>query len=367
MNVTVFRSALALLLGAILIGTAAVDTAAQDPFPKANTSFAHREGKIVILRGKANVIKSTGVLSKDGRYLFGLWATGRDDRQVIVYDLQLMKEVKRLGEPLVGTSEYHPTAAVSADEKAVATGVKPPGTIKVFDVATGKEKVKFTLPAEGPQADSKVSSIAFSPDGDTVYAATFGGVLSAWSIRTEKLLFQTRTQAGGNVPGCRVVAATHDGKHLVGVGHMGYVRILDAASGKEVNKLDVDNVPLGVSSATNLRSVLIAANDRDVVFCDTHRGIWHLDLATATVRNVAKTGANEYIAHLAISASGDRVMYNDSGEKFHAFHAIMLNGKPRPPKSDIAGSPDIIAVSLAGDRVLLRDGWTAMQWGLPKK
>jgi WD40 repeat protein len=276
-----------------------------------------------------------------------------------------MKEVKRIGEPLSIVGDFF-AAAVSLDESVVATAEKPCGTVQVYDVATAKSKAKFTIKSEGAPSESSVTSLTFSPDADTVYAVTTGGHLTAWSIKAGKFLFQLSTRAGNDGLSCQVVAASRDGKHLVGVGQLGYLRILDAATGKELKKLDVENVPLHVSSGTSLQSVMIAPNDRDGIACDTYRGIWHIDLVNQKVRQVAKTGANERIERMALSASGGQIMFNDAGEKYRALNLLPLNGKRKPAALGLTGAPTIVAVSHAGDRVLLQEGRTMVQWGLPK-
>jgi WD40 repeat protein len=363
---TLFHPGIGALLAVLVTCALGYETVAQDGLPKANASFAYREGKITTLRGDPSAIKSSGILSKDGRYLFGLWSSYDSHERVIIYDLQLMKEVKRIGEPLSIVGDFF-AAAVSLDESVVAAAEKPSGTVQVYDVATARSKGKFTINSRGAPSESRVTSLTFSPDADTVYAVTAGGQVTAWSIKAEKFLFQINTREDKDGHSCQVVAASRDGKHLLGVGQSGYLRILDPATGKELKNLDVENVPLHVSSGTSLRSVMIAPNDRDGIVCDTYRGIWHIDLLNQKVRQVAKTGANERIERIALSASGSQIMFNDAGEKYRALNLMPLNGKRKPGDLGLTGAPNIVAVSHAGDRVLLQVGRTMVQWGLPKK
>jgi WD40 repeat protein len=126
-------------------------------------------------------------------------------------------------------------------------------TVHIFDVETGKERMKFGLD------EKQVSVLALSPDGkrlavshwgkDTETRLPDGTVLrtpakgyqfKVWDLKTQKVLWE------GISPGSRGIAIgfSPDGSRLAELGrqkddHKNELRLCDATTGKDIGKIDL--------------------------------------------------------------------------------------------------------------------------------
>jgi WD40 repeat protein len=350
-------------LAAVLLCSAA---GAQQPLPKAGEAIAYRPGRVIALRTNPTTLPRVGgVLSRDGRYYFG--RAGKDTAPgLIVYDLQLDKAVRQFAG--IGGGR---TFALSRDETVVADVVgtgKSANTITLYNVATAKPLLTITIPAgrfDGRTA--RTAGLAFSPDRATLYAATSDGQVGAWGVATGAVLWRVETQTDADAAHARFVVPTHDGKLLVAAGNSGYLRVLNAATGAEVRKLDVPVIVQGGVPGPSLWRPQVSADGRRAVACDTNDGIWSADLVTGDVRHVHKLGANVRVGHVVLSPSGRLVLFNETGEKHRGLLVAPLDGKPAPALPSLSGVPEIVAASASGDRVLLWDSRGLTQYCLPKE
>lgn len=350
------RSLTAATLASVLWVWAA---AAQAPLPKAGDSFAHQSGRVISLRTTRGTLEHDGLLSKDGRHVFGVLSKDKP-AHLVVYDLQTNKEVRRFGE--VRRMEHGYRFAVTRDETIVAAALEKGDTIALYDVETANQLRAVTIPPGQVAGAQSFSGLAFSPDGRTLYAATDRGQVVAWVVATGAVRWRADPPAG---PHPTSVAPAGDGK-LVAAGVGGYLRVLDAADGSEGMKLDVPNVPLAGSVTTRLRSLQVTPDGRAAVCCDTKRGIWAVDLDTGDVRQVKKLGANQYVEQMVLPPTGRFLLFTYRGETARRFQLEPLDGKPVPAPG-FAGIPDIIAASQSGDRILVRIPAGLAQYCLPKR
>jgi WD40 repeat protein len=122
------------------------------------------------------------------------------------------------------------------DEKTLASGGGD-GTVSLWDVATGKELHHLI------DHDEMITSLFFSPDGKTVIAGSQDHTLRFWDVATGKELRQLSTakakgaQAGFGQRTVPAIAFAPDGKVLAVGGTQGAIRLLDAATGKELRQI----------------------------------------------------------------------------------------------------------------------------------
>ena len=140
--------------------------------------------------------------------------------------------------------------ALSPDGATLATGSRQ-GGVPLWDVKTGR--LIRTLPAASERA---CTDVAFSPNGKSLaavesdsYSSNFKdrNCISIWDIATGKKLSQFK---GGSQLGN--IAYSRDGKTLILAS--GAIRLLDAATGKEVGPTAGSRVYLGPGWSSNMLS-----------------------------------------------------------------------------------------------------------------
>ena len=160
-------------------------------------------------------------LSTTGRLL----ATAGSDGIIRLSDTATGREVRQLR----GQPDPIQTLAFSPDDKALASGGEYDRTIVLWDVATGRE-VRRLEGHPGPW-----HSLAFPPDGKTLVSWDTGGqglfgarqYLRVWDLATGKERQHFRAPHGGafDISGDGTLAATADKDRTI--------RVWDVASGKE--------------------------------------------------------------------------------------------------------------------------------------
>jgi WD domain, G-beta repeat/WD40-like Beta Propeller Repeat len=124
--------------------------------------------------------------------------------------------------------------AVSPDGKTIATGGWQDHTIRLWDAATGQERVKIPLPTPNGHNYGNVP-LAFSPDGTLLASGSAdraNTVLFVWDTATGKQVCQAEPFSGPNGS----LAFSPDGRTLA-VGDDAAVRLLDPRTGEERGRL----------------------------------------------------------------------------------------------------------------------------------
>jgi hypothetical protein len=158
-------------------------------------------------------------LAPHGDYL----ATGSDDDRAILWDLKTQKELHGLANP-GGTR----AVAFDSEGKKLVTGGRN-GSVKVWDVATGKESA---LEISGHRG--LVLSVAFAPDDKTIASASGDNIIKIWNASTGRL---THTLTGHEST-VYAIAYAPTGRHLVSGSWDRTVRLWDLDSGSQLARLD---------------------------------------------------------------------------------------------------------------------------------
>lgn len=173
---------------------------------------------------------------------------------------------------LEGHTGWVGALAFSCDEKTLASGEVVTGspTIRLWDLATGKQRAALKAPSAGikclafsPQGDLlavagrtdgivlwdlstqtvkavlkgahlRSIAIAFSPDGSLLASSGHEKTVEVWDVKTGRVKFVLR----GHKDLVTAVAFATDGKTLATGSHDLTVRIWDATTGKEIRALD---------------------------------------------------------------------------------------------------------------------------------
>ncbi|HUE72043.1 MAG TPA: protein kinase [Pirellulaceae bacterium] len=184
-------------------------------------------------------------------------------------------------------NENDRACALSPDGKTLAFGTVP-RTITLWEPDTGKVR---TLPHS-----SKVSSIAFSPDGATLVSRSSGrGGVKLWDLapKEEAVTFEESS-------GIDALTFSSDGKMLAGSGGNGTIRLWEASSGKQQGMLRGTVGPEG-SVAVSPDGILVAAARGNLGQSSGQVKLWD---ATTRQELATLTGHTGQVWRVAFSPDG---------------------------------------------------------------
>jgi WD40 repeat protein/tRNA A-37 threonylcarbamoyl transferase component Bud32 len=309
----------------------------------------------------------TGVaFSADGKRLAtasGTPAGGgrRVGGEVKVWDVDTGKELLRF----VDLSQWANSVAFSPDGKYLAAGtgdlavVAPstPGEVRVWDAVTGKEVLTLT------GHTFWVTAVAFSPDSKRLASCSADRTVRVWEVPTGREALTLRGHSGW----VRGVAFTEKGDRLASAGDDQVVRVWDAATGREILTLRGHTQPVrGVAFSPDGWRLGSASGD-------TRAGevrVWDLTADqsartfsghTAPVTSVAFSPDGKFLASASQGMSSARpgaakIREMATGLEWLTLKARMFGF------SAVAFSPDGATVATAGDEgVKLWDANTGNQ------
>jgi RNA polymerase sigma factor (sigma-70 family) len=229
-------------------------------------------------------------------------ASGAWDGTVRLWDVTSGKELL----PTRGHRNAVTVVAVSPDGKTLATGSED-NSIGLWDLATGQEirrlggqsgpppLLKRGQPAQSLGPLGRPDSLAFSPDGKTLYASCWDHTIYAWETATGKLRHAFHRQPGG----VRSAIAA-DGKRVASGDLEKTVILWDTANGKEVRRF--------VGKGEQVGCVALSP-DGKLLAAGYHRTGWVYLWNAVTGKEVRHwKGALTYLAVVAFSPDGKRLI-----------------------------------------------------------
>jgi WD40 repeat protein/uncharacterized protein YjbI with pentapeptide repeats len=236
------------------------------------------------------------VLSLDGRAAL---ASGSDDGTIRVWDLATGRTLRRLA----GHSDFVTSlAALSLDGRAALASGAGDGTIRVWDLATGKS-VRRLEGHSGP-----VSSLAgLSLDGRAALAAGSGdGTIHVWDAATGNTV---RRLEGHSLGVWRLAALNLDGRAaLASSSGDGAVRVWDLATGKTLRRLEGHSATVTSLAALSVdgRAALAAGSEDRTV------RVW--DVATGNTMRRLEGHSDGVSSLAALSLDGRAALASGSGD-----------------------------------------------------
>jgi WD40 repeat protein len=223
------------------------------PSPTPTVPAAAMVGEVRKFEGHADSV-SVVTFSPDGRRAL----SGSTDGTVRLWDVATGRELTKLQEPvgnIVGV-------AFSPDGRRAIAGCYD-RTLRLWDLDTGKELKKLQGHTE------PANRVVFSPDGRHAASASWDRTVRLWDLDagTELRRFE------GHAAVVFGLAFSPDGRHLISGSWDRTARLWDVATGKELKKFEGHTAEVGdVAYSTDGRRVLTGSNDGTLRLWDVESG-----------------------------------------------------------------------------------------------
>lgn len=165
-----------------------------------DSSFIPAKGTEITINGKK--VKFDGVLN-----IQGVVMTRKEGYHVMQWDVQTGKEVRKLA----GLEETIRSLATSPDGKLIAAASKD-GKVCLWDANTGEERLHIVAhPTHADRAFTASPCLAFSPDSKTLASASSDRTIRLWDVGTARERGQLRSSDSAFA----ALAFSRDGKRLI--------------------------------------------------------------------------------------------------------------------------------------------------------
>ena len=231
--------------------------------------------------------------SSDGKTLasgaIGSPGSFPDLYQVNLWDVATGKVRTAMGDTMEMSTFY--SVAFSPDGKTLAAAGDE--TVKLWDLATGKERATFQGHTEADEESTgavhRVKSVAFSPDGKTLAAASYDRTVKVWDVATAR-----RSTLQGHTHAVYSVAFSPDGKTLASASGDKTVKLWDLATNKERATLQ--------GHTESVMSVAFSPNGKILASAGYDKSVKLWDMATG--KELATLKGTEAVWSVAFSPDG---------------------------------------------------------------
>ncbi|MCX6612052.1 MAG: hypothetical protein NTW74_14510 [Acidobacteria bacterium] len=188
------------------------------------------------------------------------------------------------------------TLALSSDRRFVATSKPEERTVRIWDLASGKEK--HTL----PDGIGGSAGLTFSPDGETVVSANYDNDIRVWKTQSGELVKKVEDMTGAMFAS----AFSPDGKQLVMAGLDETVYVWDAKTFALTRKLKGHGETIAsMAISPDGRTLVTGGFDVITVKNPVKLSVW--DLASGKI--VKSISAPHRVARVAFSPDGKWVAF----------------------------------------------------------
>jgi WD40 repeat protein len=265
-----------------------------------------------VLGGHSNEVTSVD-FSPSSKIL----ASGSWDKTVRLWNVETRQP---FGEPLVGHSDYVTSVAFSFDGQIIASGGWD-NTVILWDVETRQ------LLGDSLGSDYYTSSVAFSPDGQTI--ASGGTALRLWDVKTKQPLGEPLVGYSGYVISLTdrsdyvtSVVFSPDGNTLASGNEGGDVILWNIATGQPLGK------PL-VGHSDSVKSVVFSFDGQTIASGSRDNTVRLWDVQTKQPLGEPLVGHSFYVNSVAFNPDG-QTLASGSGDNT----VILWDIKTRQPLSE---------------------------------
>jgi WD40 repeat protein len=252
--------------------------------------------KIQTLVHQGSIDPIAVAFSPDGKYFT---SGGKGTK---LWDLATRQEIMTFDDSIAVSIAFSPDGKYflcGAPRPILSLAPRPKGSMKLFDVATGRKIRDFELP---PFED--LSSVAYSPDGKHVLSGGghTEGVMILWNTSFEKPIKTVVGSEGFSYPSVRTVSFSSDGEYVLSGGSDNSVILWSAKNLTQIKKLVGHTGPAGVTSVAfspDGKYALSAGVDNKVI-------IW--DLASGTEWKVLAGHTGGWAGSAKFSPNGKHVI-----------------------------------------------------------